>query len=53
MENKIIEVIILLSISGLWSYASWRRSQEDKRKKSSKNLSKEIYNRIKSQFDKN
>ena len=47
MENKIVELIVLLIISGLGYYTMWLRSREINRKKSSINLSKEIYNRIK------
>ena len=49
MENKIIESIVLLLIIGLNFYAIWfPYYREYKSKKPSIDLSKEIYNRIKS-----
>jgi len=48
MENKIVELIVLLIIIGLNFYAMWfPYYREYKSKKTPINLSKEIYNRIK------
>jgi len=52
MESKIVELIVLLIISGLGYYTIWFRFQEDKRKQTSINLSEKLYNRIKSQLKK-